>query len=214
MPNEKQIVPAVFAEGVDTHSDPKITAQGLLRLENAVINQAGGFRKRFGLKSYTLPSEAKWMSRNEDRPVAVGKKFYKFDSDDPLDGNWVDYGHTHITHSSHTQLRAQANHQSWGGDCAKIGDVIYTVDYRSVWNPTTKVFNFNYYIESWNAKTKQLIESQNSDKMIRLLKTSANTVYIILFGNGYKPAYFLQTIADAGDIPNRWSCPRCLLYGR
>lgn len=202
MPNEKQVIPAVFAEGVDTHSDPKITAQGLLRLENAVINQAGGFRKRFGLKSYTLANEAKWLSRNEDRPVAVGEKFYKFDSDDPLDGNWVDYGHSHLTCSCETQLRAQANHRSWGGDCAKIGDVIYTVDYRSVWNPSTLIFDFNYYVESWNAKTKQLIESQNSDWMIRLLKTSANTLYIILFGAGGLPAYFLQTIDDEGDIPN------------
>ena len=70
----KQIIPAVMSAGLDQGKDPKLVSQGLLKLENAICDKQGEFRKRLGLTSLTGTITEDDLAVHKDRVYLLGDR--------------------------------------------------------------------------------------------------------------------------------------------
>ena len=86
IPRKPFVVP--LAQGIDAGTDPKITKDGLLQLENAVFNRVGAVSKRRGsLSTIDTPSGEILMAARDGTPLVYGENVYAY-TGDATGGTW------------------------------------------------------------------------------------------------------------------------------
>jgi len=200
---QKQIVPVVMGTGIDSSADPKITSQGLLLLENGVVNSRGEITKRTGLASIGNSNTSPYLTKFRDKPMifdeGAGWIYQGSDETDGSDFSSVDadsgpalWEHAETKLDSTTQTRHD------GGDYVELGNVSIYVDLRA---PSDGSSVGKWHIVTINKNNNTVIDSEEHDYMVRLLKVGS-TVYIFYVNGGDKKIYQKQmTTGDAGTIP-------------
>lgn len=93
MPQERQIVPVQLG-GLGTSQDPRITANELLKCQNAVFPRKHAIAKRDGTKALTGTYTEQSMGAYRDRPVLYGTALRLFDGSAADAGSFVSAGST------------------------------------------------------------------------------------------------------------------------
>jgi hypothetical protein len=86
---KRTTVPVVFQSGVDTSSDPKVTAQALLKAEDAIFPRKGAIAKRRGTKSLAGTHGERFLTTYKNRPVVLERNVKVMDGSDITSGTFT-----------------------------------------------------------------------------------------------------------------------------
>ncbi len=181
MPLKDQVIPAKLQAGVDTGKDPKLVSQGMLILENMVMDKQGELSKRTGLSSLDSTHANDNLATYKDRAMTVGATVARHDGVTSAVGGFDSLGNAGGMDVEVSARAGQSLTTAIGGEVQEAGR-LQAITWGEVDNVAV---TYSYKLAVYDRYSGVLIDEIEDDFQIRILNIN-DTIY-----------YFKPSAADS-----------------
>lgn len=180
MPLKNQVIPAVLQAGLDTGKDPKLVSQGLLILENCLMDKQGELSKRPGMLSLTGTITNENMATYKDRAMMVGATVQRHAGSTSTTGGFDSLG---TAGGLDVDVDARAALSNTLVNCAEIQEAseIQAVAYEEYDNIALA---YKWKLATYDRYSGVLIDEIEDDYQIRIIKLDDTIYYFKPSGAG------------------------------
>ena len=190
---KNQVIPAQLQAGLDTGKDPKLVSQGMLRLENCVMDKQGELSKRPGLLALTgtyTDETLESLAVYKDRPVLVGDSILRKDGSSVTAGNMDTIG-TAGGMDVDVQPLVALPSQFLNAEVQEAGSVQAVAYY--VYDPIAATYSWK--LDTFDRYSGVLIDSLSSDFQIRII-AEGGVIYYFKPSAASSPIHYSKVDSD------------------